>query len=122
MYLGAIAKAVPTFHFFSPGFFTGVEFHTFHTPPLTWSRSAAAEREAEPTMERAIAKRVVSSSADKRVFGVARLRNWAESGIYLIFFRSFFAGTNRARQEAPAKPGRGLAGTEGYWRPSCIGR
>ena len=35
MYFGPIPKAVPTFHFFSPGFFTGVEFQTFHTPPLT---------------------------------------------------------------------------------------
>ena len=67
MYLGPIAKAVPTFHFFSPGFFTGVEFHTFHTPPLTWSRSTAAKREVEATMERATAKRAVSTSADDRV-------------------------------------------------------
>ena len=66
MYLGPIAKAVPTFHFASPGFFTGVEFHTFHTPPLTWSR--AAKREVEPTMETPTANRAASVSADHRVF------------------------------------------------------
>ncbi len=67
MYLGPMAKVVPTFHLLSLAFFTGVQFQTFHTPPRTCSRSTAAEREAKPSVESATAKRAASTKAGSRV-------------------------------------------------------
>lgn len=68
MYRGPMVNAVPTLHFFSPRFSTGVEFQTFHTPPLTSSRSTAAKREAEPRKENATTRKAATTRVEHREF------------------------------------------------------